>query len=484
MVDLREGIILSVAGAVIVALVVGTAFAGRDTQIFVNSVSNGTINNNISYCNFNIIQIIGTNPRDVREIDCSNNNILFDSTNASLVFQDTFNRVNSKGGGTVHVTGYSANGSITSGAYNFSGSVRLPDSGYLSITGDDSHTVIKATRDNVYEFFITGVKTTDNFFNVWRDLRLEGFPSGTNNTGLYFNGINHGYHDSLFFNLFIENFGKDDVFISSANSWNMQFTNDVFELAGNYCIEHTGGSDTRIVSSKFLFCTTKSTVSYAVQFAGGFNTISSSWFYQNSRSGILLGNQPNVIVNNKFFDNGLAGSNTYFDIALSSATNTVINSNTFSASDQTNKTKCAIDIGDSASINNNIQTNNFTPNAGSGYGTAPICGFHSSGVNQINNNIGWNPRGKTTSFIDNSGLFFVSQSGTSGTVVNGTVYTVSDSPIFITSSGGTGVTISLQDNNGNIIQSGLTTLTEQYVPVGYKVKIGFLTVPTVTVYYQ
>ena len=96
-----------------------------------------------------------------------------------------------------------------------------------------------------------------------------------------------------------------------------------------------------------------------------------------------------------------------------------------SASDQTNKTKCAIDIGDSASINNNIQTNTFTPNAGASFGTAPICGFHASGVNQMQNNVGWNPRGKITSFIDNSGLYFVSQSGTSSTLVNATTNSVS-----------------------------------------------------------
>lgn len=460
-------------------------FAKQEQVIIQNGNPNSSksIMNNTT-CDYNIIQIIGSNPRNIEEIQCSNGNILFQSTNATLVFKDTFTRINSNGGGRIHVTGYSGNGSITSGAYNISGSIALPDSGYMDIFGDGSFTVLKTTRDNVYMFYLIGTKTVDNFLNTWRDMRIEGFPTGTNNTGFYLNASVHGYHDSLFEGMFIENFGNDDVFISTANSWNVQFTDDILELAGNYCMEHTGGSDTRIVSTKFLFCSQHSTGTYAVKLAGGLNTISSSWFYQNSRSGILLGNQPNIIVADKFFDNGLSAPNTYYDIALSSATNSVINANTFSASDQTNKTKCAIDIGDSASINNNINANNFTPNAGASFGTAPICGFHSSGVNQMSENIGWNPRGKITSFIDNSGLYFVSQSGTSSTIVNGTTYTISDSPVFTTVSGGTGVNVTMLDNNNNLIQKGLATVTQQYLPVGYKIKINFSSAPTVTVFYQ
>lgn len=440
-----------------------------------------------STCNYNIIQVVGGTTRNIQEIDCLKQNVLFESTNATLVFQDVFNRVNANGGGRVHVTGYSQNGTLNH-PYNITGSIKLPYSGYLDIFGDGAYTVLKipSTRDNIDMFYTAGtISTHDIYFNSWRDMRLEGNPVGTNNSGFYLNSITHGYHDSVFINLFVENFALDDLFINTYNAWNMQFTDDVFELGGRngngYCVEHAGGSDTRFVSNKFLFCHG----SYAIKLAGGFNTISSSWFYQNDRSALLLGNQPNVIVANKFFDNGLTASNTYYDIALSSATNTVMNANTFSGSDQTNKTKCAIDIGDSASINNNINANNLTPNAGASYGTAPICGFHSSGVNQMSNNVGWNPRGKITSFIDNSGLYFVSQAGTSSTLVNNTSYTISDSPILLSSSGGSGVSISLLDNNNNVIQSGLTTLTGQLLPVGFKVKVLWsVSAPTFTVYFQ
>lgn len=476
------GIVFGLAISFLLAyMLIPTKAFNEPSILVVNQTSSETaFQNNTSVCNYNINQVVNANnPRTVQLVSCNNNQILYSSTNATLVFNQLFTKINADGGGRVHVTGYSQNGTLNH-AYNFSGSVALPDSGYLDIFGDGSFTVLKATRDNVDMFYTTGTKSVDIYFNTWRDMRFEGFPSGTNNTAFYLNSSVHGYHDSLFVNLFIENFGNDDVFINTVNSWNMQFTNDVFELAGNYCIEHTGGSDTRILTSKFLFCKG----AYAVKLAGGLNTIASSWFYQNSQSGILLGNQPNVVTNNKFFDNGLSKSNTYFDIAFSSSTNGEITGNTFSASDQTNKTKCAIDIGDAASINNNISVNNFNPNPSSSFGTAPICGFHAGGVNTIVNNVGWNPRGKVTSFIDNSGAYFVSESGTSSTVVNATTYIISDSPVFVVSTGGTGVSITLQDNNGNNIQTGLLTLSEQYIPVNYKIKWTWVTAPTVTVYFQ
>ena len=123
-----------------------------------------------STCSYNIVQVLSGNPRTIQERACSDNHVIFQSTNASLVFQNTFNNINANGGGRVHITGYSPNGTITTGAYNFSGSVALPDSGYMSIFGDGSKSVIKVTGDNVYAFYITGTKTVDNFLNEWPDI--------------------------------------------------------------------------------------------------------------------------------------------------------------------------------------------------------------------------------------------------------------------------------------------------------------------------
>lgn len=440
----------------------------------------GSSGQNGALCDWNILQLVGGLNRIIEAQNCHTGAIDWQSTNASFVFNSVFKQINTNGGGNVHVAGYGF-----FHAYNITKHIMLPDSGNLQLFGDGAQWTtlqIPTAVNNMNMFELSGTKTADNYFNHFHDFQMTGNRSHgqTNTTGLYFNGINHGWHDSVMRNLFIEDFAQDDVYVTSADSWNVQWENDVFEHAGQYNFNHVGGSDTRIVDCKFLF----GHGTYSVFMGGGLNTIQASFFYQNDKNGLLLANSPNVVNGNKFFENGLKASNTYSDIAFSGATATNVVGNTFSASDLTNKTKSGINVGDSTSVTNVIANNNFTPILGGSWGTAPIVGFHDSGVNQIVNNAGWNPKGKITSFIDNSGSYFVSYGGTSSTLVNGTTYTVSDSPVEITSTGGTGVSITLQDTSSNTIQSGLTTLSEQYVPIGYKIKWTWATIPTVGVYFN
>lgn len=81
----------------------------------------------------------------------------------------------------------------------------------------------------------------------------------------------------------------------------------------------------------------------------------------------------------------------------------------------------------------------------------------------------------------NSNYLTPFSNGDSASPTASTAYLVQGSPVFITSTGGTNVSITIKDSLGNTVLSGLATLTAQYVPVGYTVNWGaFSVAPTVT----
>jgi hypothetical protein len=59
--------------------------------------------------------------------------------------------------------------------------------------------------------------------------------------------------------------------------------------------------------------------------------------------------------------------------------------------------------------------------------------------------------------------------------------TVSEVPVLVTSSGGTGVSISVYDVAGNAVLSGNTTLQGYYLPIGWKVNFGAFSVAPLVV---
>jgi hypothetical protein len=61
-------------------------------------------------------------------------------------------------------------------------------------------------------------------------------------------------------------------------------------------------------------------------------------------------------------------------------------------------------------------------------------------------------------------------------------YTIRDVDVLMTSTGGTGVSITIWDASGNAVLTGLSTLNRTYLPIGYKVNFGgFSGAPTVVV---
>jgi hypothetical protein len=118
-------------------------------------------------------------------------------------------------------------------------------------------------------------------------------------------------------------------------------------------------------------------------------------------------------------------------------------------------------------------------------------GLGALGKNIIVKNVkGYNPYGKQTTGTPGIPAFSANAAGIvaydagdlSTTPSASTNYTIYNLDMIITSTGGTGVNITIYDPNGNTVASGLTSLTAMYLPVGYKINFGAFTVaPTVTI---
>ena len=101
---------------------------------------------------------------------------------------------------------------------------------------------------------------------------------------------------------------------------------------------------------------------------------------------------------------------------------------------------------------------------------------------------GFNPVGliaspfETTSTPGPSWVGIGAPSGTAAPVAS-TAYRAEVTDLVITSTGGTAVSITITDAAGTTIASGLTTLTNYYLPAGFSINFGaFTAAPTVTVF--
>lgn len=95
--------------------------------------------------------------------------------------------------------------------------------------------------------------------------------------------------------------------------------------------------------------------------------------------------------------------------------------------------------------------------------------------NIIKNNEGFNPIGSVTSNFRNGN--YLVRNGTNSNIANETTYTIQTTDAFITSVGGTGVNITIIDNNDNTLVTDLATIN-QIIPQGYKIRWEWTTEPT------
>jgi hypothetical protein len=123
-------------------------------------------------------------------------------------------------------------------------------------------------------------------------------------------------------------------------------------------------------------------------------------------------------------------------------------------------------------LDGNIMKTSGTPDTVS-YGTGM------TGMIRIRNNLGLNPIGLVTNFVSGTNI---APWGTTSVVPSANACIVYGSDIYITVSGGTGVSITVSDPRNNNVLTGQSTLTNFYIPVGYRINFGaFSVAPTVTV---
>jgi len=101
----------------------------------------------------------------------------------------------------------------------------------------------------------------------------------------------------------------------------------------------------------------------------------------------------------------------------------------------------------------------------------------------VKDNAGLNPINRITNHTNVAQNQIGFYGGTTATVAASTDYTIVGSNVLITSTAGTGVSITIKDGAGNTVVAALTTLSAQTVPLGYKINFGpFSVAPTVTVF--
>lgn len=486
---LAVGIVL--ASILIFAVFSQSILAKQEQVIIQNGIpeNSDVLNNNV--CTYNIIQVSnggGANPSTIKAVNCKTGIVVSSSTNASAVFNAVMVLVNTNHGGDVHITGYSSQ-ICCSGAYNITTAILIPKSGHLHLYGDsEEHVILKVPsclNNDIFDFTYQSGLTDNAYFNHFNDFELWGNrgcgAGSTTSTGFQLNSTGFGIADSVFEQIFIRDFSQDDVYNSFYNSYANQWNDNTFEHAGRYCFYHKDGSDSRLLENKFLFCHGQ----YAIVLYGNMNSVSQSFFYKNDYNGILIGNfgSGSTISDNRFNDDGQISSNSYYDIILQTTYENTIVGNVFYGSDTANKVKAGISFNTNGANNMTITGNSFCATSPQSFGTSPIVGVSGTGGNIVQNNVCYNPVGKVSNFVDGSNW---TPFGTTGTITNGTTYTIWNSPIEFYVSGGTGVSITLFDNKGNTIYitplSGLPM--PALVPVGYKVQIIYSTIPTVAVYFH
>lgn len=180
------------------------------------------------------------------------------------------------------------------------------------------------------------------------------------------------------------------------------------------------------------------------------------------------------------YNNGALTDATYSDylINASGGANTLrLSFDTDSENDAANRIAYHINFVSPVNTNNitfyNIRT---TGQRTAPYNGVPVSNFIIIGSPSIN------PLGLITNPFNNSALQ-IGVGGVNASPVASSDYVANGTDMLVTSTGGTGVSISIKDNSGNVIESGLATLTAKLLPRKYKINFGaFSVAPTVTVY--
>lgn len=197
-----------------------------------------------------------------------------------------------------------------------------------------------------------------------------------------------------------------------------------------------------------------------------------------------------VISNNQVLRNSTSGSGSYhgikIDVSATNITNLVCKGNNCSDNSGTPKQAYGIVVVTGAStglVDAIVEGNELIGNVTGKF--AMLSGIDTASA-IVKDNYGYNPIGSIANMLNTSLNIFSPYNLTGGASapVASTAYLVAHTDIILTVSGGTGVSISIKDGAGNVISSGLSTLTRERIPRGFKVDFGgFSVAPTVSAWF-
>ena len=210
---------------------------------------------------------------------------------------------------------------------------------------------------------------------------------------------------------------------------------------------------------------------------GVLNEASYNYLEGNNAIGMNINAANATIMGNLVEHSSVGASGVYNAFHISGAHNIIVGNR---ATDTINPQTTRAGFEEVTGATDNIISNNYSDKmvVGSFLAVADLAGTTSifRGDNPLN------PIGRISNSM-NSGSGYIALTGLTGVPVASTVYQIHNVDMLITSTGGTGVSISITDQNGNSVVSGLATISAQYIPVGYKINFGgFSVAPTVTVF--
>ena len=272
------------------------------------------------------------------EYNGKTNQILMSSqnkTSASEVIQDAWNRVNA-----TSATGKGGQVDVDCGTYPIQHSLNIPANGNLTFTGHGRGCTIlqvPTAFNNVNAMQFTGAHTVTSFRNNFAHFFLVSQSSAGKNTGIFCNGngtSGNGLTDSIFTDLDIENFGKDDVYLGPDCQWNNVFDKVIFEKAGRAELYSTSsnsfGQDLRVTDSKMILNNGKAALILNGTVAA---QIINNYFSLNQYSDIYIdnGTKYTMIMDNQFQTCSVAGVSKTDCIGIAYAQGDQINSNFFNS---------------------------------------------------------------------------------------------------------------------------------------------------------
>jgi len=385
-----------------------------------------------------IIRIDGST---IEAINGSTGKIDYSGTDASTVIQSAINALPSSGGG-VHFKSL------------FTLTAQIDLVGNLVLSGEGMGTGLK-TGDSLNIYLVNGSEV-DNI--VFVNLELDGNKanrpgSGWTKNGAFFFGCNR----VSFINCYVHDFptgsnvpaiysvseGLDlpgSIYILNSYSWGNEYG---FVMGSGLqkmtVIGCESNGDAKFVAALF---------SFGVKVIGntilnGISSTKPSIFFEYPTPGIpgeFYGR--NIVVNNYFHNNSNCVRVT------DKVTNVLIEGNVFRSNTQ----------------------------------ILDLAAFDYPDQMIIRNNVGLNPYGQIA-IPFNTGFDTIGLMGNSSTPSADTVYTIVSFDQLITSAGGTGVDIIIMDPSNNVVASGLTSLSAQFLPIGYKINFGsFVAAPTVAAF--